>query len=163
MKKMSLTPEATIVKVPGFRAVSSGYQEMHELFKEGGFCKEVKPFKLPLNPILFHCADFLLYQDGKFNWLWSVQDSVMEKDMAPYEIIDFPGGLYATATSIDSDMASRDAVVARMKSWLATSGFVLDESRNHQQMTQMIYDLDEIKEGLGYEQLQIYIPIRKYE
>lgn len=161
MQKMSKTPEATIVMVPGFRAISSGYQEMGKLFMEGGFFNQVKPFELSLNKIMFNCADFLLYSDGEFNWLWSVQNSVTESDVTPYEIIDFPGGLYATATSIDSDMESMDAVIFRIKSWLETSGFVIDESRNHQQMTQMIYCLDEIKEGLGYEQLQIYLPIKK--
>ncbi|BCJ94164.1 hypothetical protein acsn021_17330 [Anaerocolumna cellulosilytica] len=161
MQKMSKTPEATIVMVPAFRAVSSGYQEMGSLFMDGGFFQKVKPFELPLNNIMFNSADFLLYSDGKFNWLWSVQDSVTVKDVNSYEIIDFPGGLYATATTIDSDMESRDAVIERMKAWLETSGFAIDDSRNHQQMSQMIYCLDEIKEELGYEQLQIYLPIKK--
>lgn len=160
MQIMSKTPEATIVKIPEFKAVASGYQEMGMLFSEGGFFQQIKPTELPLKDVILGSADFLLFDIGKFNWLWAVQDSVTKGDVTPYEIIGFAGGLYATATSIDNDMESMDAVITKIKSWLETSSFVIDESRGHQQMTHMLFCLDEVKEGLGYEQLQIYIPIK---
>lgn len=162
MQKMSKTPKASVVRIPEFRAVASGYQKMGKLFMDGGFFQQVKPTKLPLKNIIYDGADFLLRicDDEKFNWIWSIQDEVNEKDVAPYTIMEFEGGLYAVAPSIDDDMESIDSVRTEIKLWIETSGFIVDESRGYQQMTQMTYCLDEIKKGLGYEQLQVYIPIK---
>ena len=152
---MSKTPDATIVMLPKFRAVASGWQEMGVLFS-GGFHM---PTELQQKKIIFGCADFLLF-DGKFNWIWAIQDHVTESDVAPYKIIEFEGGLYATATTIDDDMDSMNEVKARVNSWLKTSGFVVDVSRGYQCMSQMIYCHEDVEKGLGYNQLQWYIPIK---
>lgn len=161
MKKLSKTPEATIVRIPGFRAVASGFVGMGEMFMDGGFLSQVKPTQLPQNKVMLGCADFMLFNGENHNWLWAVQDSVTASDVAPYEIVDFPGGLYAMATTIDDDMESWDAVMDRVNPWLEASGFERDDSRGHLQMTHMIYCDEEVKEGLGYEQLQVYLPIKK--
>jgi hypothetical protein len=156
--EVSLTPDATVIILPEFRAVSSGYQTGWSGLEE--FIGNVRPLTLSLNNIIFESPDFLMFQDGRFNWIWAVDESVTESDVAPYEIIDFAGGLYATATSIDDDFDSMMAVINRIESWLETTGFAVDNSRGHQRMTGMIYICDEVEEGLGYEQLQIYIPIK---
>lgn len=44
------------------------------------------------------------------NRLWTVKDDVTEADTCPYEMIEYPGGLYAAAVSIDGDGESHNKV-----------------------------------------------------
>jgi hypothetical protein len=50
-----------------------------------------------------------------------------EADVGPYEIIEFKGGLYAAAMSVDGDDNINGRVYEGIKKWLETSGSELDE------------------------------------
>lgn len=76
-----------------------------------------------------------------------------------YEIIDFEGGLYAAAISVDGDDDINGRVFEGVQKWLETSGFEMDERTGHRTMCHMIVT-DNIRKGLGYDQLDIYIPIK---
>ncbi|MDR1687170.1 MAG: hypothetical protein LBS21_00990 [Clostridiales bacterium] len=157
----SSTPEATIVRIPDFLAVSSGYVKHDNLW---GFLDEVKPAKLALEEIILGSSDILLHgANDKFNWLWAVADGDdTKKQPSSDDIVEFKGGLYAAATSIDGDTKSLTKVDAKIKAWLETTGFEVDLSRGHTRITHMLYAdaADDVKEGLGYEQLQVYIPVK---
>ncbi|WP_142414175.1 hypothetical protein [Hathewaya massiliensis] len=43
---------------------------------------------------------------------------------------------------------------------VGTSGFEIDEHSGHQTLCNMIYPYDDIKKGIGYHQLEIYVPIK---
>lgn len=92
------------------------------------------------------------------NRLWTVKDDVTEADTCPYEMIEYPGGLYAAAVSIDGDGESHNKVREKTAKWLENTNFVIDSAR--ELMGHMIYVDDEIKEGLGYHQMTLYTPIR---
>ena len=47
----------------------------------------------------------------------------------------------------------------KVEKWLEKTNFVIDESRAAS--VHMIYVDDEIKEGLGYHQLNLYAPIKR--
>ena len=87
-------------------------------------------------------------------------DWVTPADAAPYEIITFEGGLYAAAMSIDGDSESYSSVYQSILKWIETSGFVLDERPGHRTMCHMLNPSDEIRRALGYDQMDIYVPIR---
>jgi predicted transcriptional regulator YdeE len=127
---------------------------MEWAWKEGRFERLFKN-------IIFDCTDFLIRKDGKFEFIMAVKDEISESDTAPYKIIDFPGGLYALAVSIDGDHESIDKVEKKILSRLENTNFIYDENRGI--MGNMTYNDDEIKKGLGYEQLQRYVPIKLNE
>ena len=77
-----------------------------------------------------------------------------------YEIIDFEGGLYAAAMSVDGDDDIMNRVYSGIMEWLQTSGFELDEREGHRAMGHMVNPTDDIKKGLGYRQMDIYVPIK---
>ena len=81
-----------------------------------------------------------------------------EDDTYPYKIIEFPGGLYAAAVSVDGDGESHNKVRSKTEKWLESTNFVIDSDR--ELMGHMIYEDDEIKEGLGYHQMNLYAPIK---
>ncbi|MDE7300271.1 MAG: MerR family transcriptional regulator, partial [Lachnospiraceae bacterium] len=150
-------PNIMIVRIPAFRAVTSGLITFEELF--GG---DFEPWQEAHNhlfrSVIFDSPDFLCEKDGKVEWIWALRDEVTQADVYPYEIIEYPGGLYAVAVSIDGDGESHDKVRSKTEKWLESTNFVIDTDRGL--MGSMIYADDEIKEGLGYHQMNLYAPIK---
>lgn len=153
----SKIPDVMIVRIPGFRAVTSGRGSFEELF--GG---DFEPWQEAHNhlfqPVIFDAADFLCEKDGIVQWIWALKEDVTETDVSPYDIVEFPGGLYAVAVSVDGDGESNGRVRKKMERWLEGTNFVMDKDR--ELMGHMIYVDDEIKAGLGYHQMNLYAPIR---
>lgn len=150
-------PDVMIIKIPKFRAVTSGLMPFDELFS-GDFGPWQNSNNHLFVPIAFDSPDFLYGKDGKAAWIWAVKDDVTEADTHPYEIIEHPGGLYAVAVSIDGDDESSDKVRRKMAKWLEKTNFIIDSDR--ELAGHMIYVCDEIKAGLGYHQLNIYAPVK---
>lgn len=90
-----------------------------------------------------------------------MHECVNELDTVPYEVTVFKGGLYASAVCIDGDDDSIMKVESKILKWLKITKFVIDEERDI--MGNMTYNDHEIRKGLGYEQLQRYVPIKLKE
>lgn len=95
--------------------------------------------------------------DGRGIWLYFLEDWVTENDTNGYEIIEFEGGLYANAVSIDGDDDINGRVYMGIKTWVENSGFEIDERVGHQTMCHMIVG-EEMNRGLGYK--HIFVPIK---
>ncbi len=106
----------------------------------------------------FDAPDFLCEKDGKVEWIWALLDEVTADDIKPYEAVEYPGGLYAVSVSRDGDGESHEKVRDKVAKWLANTNFVPDNTRAL--MGHMIYVDEEIKEGLGYHQMNLYTPIK---
>lgn len=91
-------------------------------------------------------------------WIWAVREEVTEADTSPYKITEFSGGIYAAAVSVDGDRESNSKVRSKMEKWLEGTNFILDNDRPS--MGHMIYVDDEIRQGLGYHQMNLYAPVR---
>lgn len=150
-------PDIMIVRLPKFRAVTSGYKNYDEVFglMSWAWHESRRDF---FKDIIFNCADFLKRRDGKFEYIMAIKDNITEADASPYEVIEFEGGLYALAVSIDGDYESINKVEEKIFRWIEKTNFEHDDSRDV--MGHMTYLDDEIKKGLGYEQLQRYVPIK---
>lgn len=111
--------------------------------------------------MIYGAPDFLWFEeDGKAVWIWAVEEWVTEKDTAPYKLIEFEGGLYAAAMSIDGDDDMVGRVCSGIMKWLENSGFELDDRPGHRTMGHMVNPTDEIRNALGYDQMDIYVPIK---
>ena len=152
-------PDVMIVKIPKFRAVTSGLLPWDEVF--GTFGQWQKAHGHFFKGVIFDCPDFLTGEDDKAEWFWGIKDDVTEADVTPYKITEFQGGLYAAAVSIDGDGESHGKVFAKVKKWLGTTNFTEDFSRLS--MGHMIYPHEDIMKGLGYHQMNVYIPIKLHE
>lgn len=150
-------PDIMVVKIPKFRAVTSGLITFEELFG-GDFGPWQEAHNHFFKPVIFDSPDFLCGKDGKVEWISAVKDEVTEADTHPYEIIEYPGGLYAVAVSVDGDGESHDKVRRKTEKWLESTNFIIDEER--EPMGHMIYVDDEIRKGLGYHQMNLYAPIK---
>ena len=148
-------PDVMIVKIPPFRAMTTGLVSWDEIFNTG---IDTEKYNGLLTPILFDGHDFLYGKDDKVAWIWRVKDGVTETDTQPFKIIEHPGGLYAVAVSVDGDGESHNKVRSKVARWLEGTNFIIDNDR--ELAGHMIYVCDEIKNGLGYHQLVLYAPIK---
>ena len=149
-------PDIIIVRIPKFRAITSGAMLYEDVFGKFQIWQEAhNDF---FQPIIFDAPDFLCENNGNPEWIWRIKDEITETDAAPYEIIEHPGGLYAVAVSIDGDDESGNKVLQKIEKWIEKTNFVIDDSRTTS--VHMIYADDEIRKGLGYHQLNFYAPIR---
>ena len=148
--------DVMIVRIPSFRAVTSGLASWDEVF--GAFHQWQPAHTHLFKPVIFDCPDFLTGKDDKAEWFWGIKDEVTEADVTPYEITEFQGGLYAVAVSVDGDGESHNKVRGKTEKWLESTNFIIDSDRRF--AGHMIYVDDEIKEGLGYHQMNLYAPIK---
>lgn len=162
-EKTKKAPEIRIIEIPKFRAVTSGFQLFEDIFRENGFDKWIEEHNHLIRNLLYAPPDFMWYEDGQTVWDWAVYDWVTEEDTAPYSIREIEGGLYAAAISVDGDDDISGRVYQGIKNWVKNSGFVLDERPGHQTLSHMPNPTDEIKKGLGYHQLDIFVPIKLKE
>ena len=153
-------PDIMIVRIPKFRAVTSGLLTFDELFS-GGFGPWQEAHNHLFKPVIFNSPDFLCGKDGKAEWIWAIKDEVMEADTRPYKIIEYISGLYAVAVSVDGDGESHNRVRRKTEKWLESTNFIIDGDR--ELLGHMIYVDDEIKAGLGYHQMNLYAPIKLRE
>lgn len=149
-------PDIMIVRIPAFRAVTSGPMTQGELF--GTFLRWQEAHHDFFLPVIFDAPDFLFQTEENPEWIWRIKDEITEADTAPYQIIGHPGGLYAMAVSIDGDDESARQVLQKIEAWIETTNFTIDRSRAAS--VHMIYTDEEIRKGLGYHQLNLYAPIR---
>lgn len=149
-------PDIIIVRIPKFRAVTSGAMSYEDVFGKFQIWQEAhNDF---FQPIIFDAPDFLCENNGNLEWIWRIKDEITEADTVPYEIIEHQGGLYAVAVSIDGDDESGNKVLQKIEKWIEKTNFVIDDSRTTS--VHMIYTDDEIRKGLGYHQLNFYAPIK---
>jgi len=159
MKKI---PEVRIIQVSPFRAFSSGLDTLDKVF--GPFWKWQREHIDLAQKTMFGYPNFIGFENVADEthavWFWGVKDWVTKADTAPYELIDFEGGLYAVAMSVDGDDDICYRVYDGIKKWLETSEFESDERPGHSPLCHMVNPTEEIKRALGYDQLDIYVPIK---
>lgn len=97
--------------------------------------------------------DFLFWDGTGFHWLY-----LFENDMdvpGEFDIIDFPGGLYAVATGIEQQ-TDRDAMNTEVDQFLAQYGFVRDNTRSE---LGHVITPPSASAVMGFEQMDYYFPI----
>ena len=157
--KLKKAPEVRIIQINPFKAFSSGADTIENVM--GAFQQWQEEHNHLVKKMIYGAPDFLWFEeDMKAVWIWAVEDWVTPKDTDPYELIEFEGGLYAAAMSVDGDDEIGNRVHSGILKWLEDSGFELDERPGHRTMGHMLNPTDEIKKALGYDQMDIYVPIK---
>lgn len=155
---MKKPPEVRVVRLAPFRAMTSGLDAFDRVI--GDFNAWQEAHMHLVRPMLYGAPDFLFGEDGKAEWLWAVKDGVTETDVQPYRLTDFEGGLYACATTVDGDDDLTGRIHAGILKWIDNSGFELDERPGHRTMYHMLNPDEELRAALGYDQTEIFVPIR---
>jgi hypothetical protein len=176
--------EVRIVAVQPFKAIVSGFGAIFDPEGSGTIFDKVfgsmvpgkkhlfkKPF-ITGEPVFFqaYCPHFFkkwpcedCYKVFKGQFVFAVEDSVTEADAAPYEIINFEGGLFAVTTAIGEDEESYKNKKNCIEKWLETSGFENDYASGRLRMSTMINPNEDVKAVLGFAQEDMYVPVKTVE
>lgn len=161
---MSKLKNMRAVEIPKFRAVSSGAQTLRELFDgEGGFQSWVKAHDSLFKKHIFEPLDFVWHENRDVDqsvWILAVQDDVTEADTAPYEIIEFPGGMFLVATGDESDNADLEETVSGMFAWINGSDVFEYGDFPVSGICNMPNPDGAIDKALGIAQQQIFLPLK---
>lgn len=157
-EKLKKAPEVRIVQINPFKAFSSGADTIENVM--GPFQEWQEAHNHLVRKMMYGAPDFLWFEEDKATWIWAVEDGVTQADVAPYELIEFEGGLYAAAMSVDGDDDMGSRVHAGILRWIEESGFQLDERPGHRVMGHMLNPSEKIKRALGYDQMDLYVPIK---
>ena len=116
---MSKLQNMRVIEIPKFRAVSSGLKSIEELFSENGFEKWKNSNYHLIKQMVYEQPDFMWEEEDKSVWIWAIKDEVTKEDTAPYEIIEFVGGMFLVATKDEND--DNDQTVNSMFQWIENS------------------------------------------
>lgn len=157
--KMKRNPEISIIQINPFRAFTSGLDSIDHVM--GAFQQWQEEHNHLVRDMMYGAPDFLWFEeDGRAEWIWAVRNGVTEEDTAPYKLITFEGGLYASAMSVDGDDDIGGRIYEGIQAWVAGSGFEPDQRPGHRTMGHMVNPTGEIRQALGYDQMEIFVPIK---
>ena len=161
---MSKIQNMRLIEIPKFRAVSSGAQPLGKIFGgESQFLTWVKAHDHLLKKHLFEPQDFVWHEDRDVNksvWILAVQDEVTQADTAPYEIVEFPGGMFLVATGDENDNADLEVTVGGMFAWINSSEVFEYGDFPISGMSNMPNPDGAIDKALGIAQQQIFLPLK---
>ena len=163
--KLEKLPDVRIVELPACKMVSSGSGKTEGFDK--WFCEyDKKRVGIRTSPLDFM---FFYLRHGDYVWWYAVENWVTEKDSGGYEIVDFEGGLYASAMTKDGDT---EGVYWKILEWVEQSEHFeavgknvnlgeLDDKEYYRHTTFChILTPPQVKKVWGYERLELLVPIK---
>ncbi len=164
---MSKLQNMRLVEIPKFRAVSSGVKTLGQIFGDGGdgesFNTWVQNHKNLLKEHLFEPQDFLWHENQDINtsvWVLAVRENVTEADTAPYEIIEFPGGMFLVGTGDEKNNDDLEETIGCMFTWINNSEVFEYGDFPKSGMCNMPNPDGIIDQALGISQQQIFLPLK---
>ena len=93
-------------------------------------------------------------------YIYAVKDEVTEKDVAPYELFEFPGGIFLVATADEKDNADLEETVSCMMDWIKASAVFEYGDFPKSGICNMPNPDGAFDTALGIAQQQIYLPLK---
>ena len=148
------------IEIKPFRAVSSGLQTFDALFGEHGFHLWVNDHRHLLQQHVYEPCDFLWHEGDLNLWALAVRSETTAEDVAPYEFIDFPGGMFLVATGDEKDNDDLEETISCMTDWIRQSDTFEYGDFPKSGMCNMPNPDGAFDGALGIAQQQIYLPLK---
>lgn len=155
------------IEIRKFRAVSSGLKTLDELFGKDGFSEWLESHRHLVQAHIYEPADFLWHEGDKETWgcgqnvlISAIKDDVTQADVAPYEIIEFPGGMFLVATGDENNKDDLNDTVNDMMNWIKNSDIFEYGDFPESGMCNMPNPGGAFDQALGVAQQQIYLPLK---
>ena len=161
---MSKLKNMRAIEIPKFRAVSSGAKTLGQIFgDESGFLSWVKSHESLFKRHIYEPQDFVWHENKDVDqsvWVLAINDDVTEADTAPYEIIEFQGGMFLVATADENDSDDLNETVNCMVEWIKNSDVFKMGDYPISGMCNMPNSGGAIDKALNIAQQQIYLPLK---
>ena len=155
------------IEIKKFRAVSSGPMTLNELFGENGFNSWEQRHRHLFKEHMYEPTAFLWHEDEKITWdsgknifIIAIKDDVAQNDVAPYEIVEFPGGMYLVATGDENSSDDLNETIDCMMEWISGSDIFEYGDFPKSGMCKMPNPDGAFDKALGIAQQQIYLPLK---
>jgi hypothetical protein len=155
------------IEINKFRAISSGLKTLNELFGKNGFNDWVNERRHILKDHPYEPVCFLWHEDKNITWdnglntfVLAIKNEVTEADVAPYEIIEFPGGIFLVATGDENDNSDLEETISCMMDWINNSDVFEYGDFPKSGMCNMPNPDGVFDKTLGIAQQQIYVPLK---
>ena len=155
------------IEIKKFRAVSSGLKTMSQLFGKDGFAEWLEAHRHLTKEHAYEPTDFLWHEGDKETWghgqnifISAIKDEVTETDVFPYEIMEFPGGLYLVATGDERNNEDLNETVNCMMTWIKNNEIFEYGDFPKSGMCNMPNPGGAFDTALGIAQQQIYLPLK---
>ena len=162
--KKSTRNDVRIIELPACKMITSGRATWDKAFEPGGPMERFDAWFSAYDKTradAFYSRDFMWGTDDWVEWACAVTD--VPEGIDGLNVIDFPGGLYAVTVSVDGDGKDHDRVRKHMEDWVKQSGcFAVDVSDTRFRMGHITSPAC-TKAAMGYEQMDLYCPIRMKE
>ena len=164
---MSVLHNMRGIEIPKFRAVSSGLKTLEEIFGKHGFNDWINKHRNLIKNHIYEPTEFLWHEGEKETWghgqnifISAIKDNVTEADVAPYEIIEFPGGIFLVATGDENNNDDLTETINCMMSWIDISDIFEYGDFPKSGMCNMPNPDGAFDRALGIAQQQIYLPLK---
>lgn len=155
------------IEIKKFRAVSSGLKTFDELFGKNGFAEWLESHRHLVQEHIYEPTDFLWHEGDKETWgcgqnvfISAIKDEVTQADVDPYDIIEFPGGMFLVATGDENNNADLNETVNYMMQWIEDSDIFEYGDFPKSGMCNMPNPSGAFDKALGIAQQQIYLPLK---
>lgn len=151
-ERLGKLPDVTIIRLPMMKMARSGNSDL------GEFDRWWSPIEAARERLSPH--DFMWYNPKLdcFEWLYAIPEGMT--DTNGYEVFDFPGGLYATASAWDEG-EDINRVNRQIKKWVNESDEVTLAAPDNDPTER--YDMGHIitPEGVGRPRMLLWVPVVK--
>jgi hypothetical protein len=155
------------IEIKRFRAVSSGLMTLNDIFGENGFDSWINQRRHLLTGHMYEPTNFLWHEDDNITWnsgrstfILAIRDDVTEVDVAPYEIIEFPGGTFLVATGDENDNNDLEETIGCMMAWIENNDVFEYGEFPKSGMCNMPNADGAFDKALNIAQQQIYLPLK---
>jgi len=158
--KMTKLQNMRGIEIQKFRAVSSGLKTFDELFGKNGFSDWLDKNNHLIKDHAYEEMGFLWHEGDKNVLIRAIKDDVTEKDITPYEIIEFPGGIFLVATGDESNNDDLEETINCMREWIKKSNVFEYGGFPESGMCNMPNVGGAFDQALGIAQQQIFLPLK---
>jgi len=151
--------DVRLIELPAARMATTGPSPDPEPFGDGTVLSRFDAWfsartdQLPLAP-----RDLMWFDESAQALAWGYL-LAPDDDGGPWDVVDFPGGLYAGAVYRDLDDADGERVLGLLREWIAASPFVLDETAERP-VAFRITSPERAAKVLGHHQAELLVPVR---
>jgi len=161
-KKTTKLQNMRAIEIKKFRAVSSGWITNAEVDGFDSWINQnehlfVRQMYEPT--VLMYHKDWTT-PDVTNTLILAIKDDVTAEDVAPYEIVEFPGGMFLVATADELDDGDLNETVDCMHRWIHDSGVFEYGDFPESGMCNMPNVDGAIDKALGIAQQQIFLPLK---
>ena len=155
--------DVRIIELPACKMIWSGICTEKEPFAKNSLLRRFEQWwdaQDFLRKDRFYARDFMWWDEKAKGFAWGFAVAEVPQDTGGFEVMDFPGGLYAVANFVDDEAEPGNGlkIYDMINDWVKGSGCF--ETGTGRYCMNHFIGTPKAKDAMGYGQQDLYVPIR---